>query len=915
MKKIILSIIALLFCLGVNAQVKEGAGGYATISAVSLVSGTTYNFTITGFNSNVRPRGQDSYTTLDLSVGCAIWSTDCNKFVIASISANTGITMVGTMTSIDAAQAPPTNGSKIAVFREITTNNFTTYSLPPAADGNGASLFGIPIGMRACIDAHYRRQDSIAFANVSGGGTADTSYYKIVTRDDVNRVFVKGVEKGLGITNKGDTAQVLNYNFPTLDFQTGSVTDSDLLPMYDGTNHVKIRADSLKSYTRVQANSIDSVYLKTGGVSANNLSQNAIDSITSLYSPTAFSAISDTITAHGLTANESVTNYSYTSINDLYSKFATVSSFTSSTDRGGWLANGATGDSIAVSTPFGVLIGDSQAEGHPSLHGRLHPNGVATFDPLYQDVSGQLSFHLRNLTKHKWINHGIGGQTTTEVLARFDRDVLAQTISVGDGRGTKTLQRKPFIAVIIAGINDPYNDIPTSTTISNLTSMAQKCAANGIYCVMLNLPGNEGITELRAKQVDTINLWLASGGLNDYGVVVVDYNSWWRDPLYNDNGHASSLIADDVHPSMIGYDSLSTYIFNKANLPILKKVYVYNEIAPTDAITGFSRPTTIRVDTTTLYTISAAKDSFSITTPLIRDSVWFAIVASTNVSGTTYSGFSHIRYLLENNTKTSRRQKYFSVPNTATEWQTEWQLVGNTLKPISAVDLSLTGTYSSGPNGFGLEVSQTNNTALTNKYGIALFPMQGTGTITNNYGFFYGSQAQGTNRYPIYVADQPSGSFATTNNYFGSNVIIGGNTVNMYLGKSAYNEYPEINYNAKFTGTAYSYVYNITDVSSRILFGATGLDFYTASSGSANSAVSFVKNMSIHVNGNTGIGTGVPNASAQLDVNSTTRGFLPPRMTGTQRDAISSPANGLMIYNTTTDKLQVRAAGAWVDLH
>lgn len=179
MKKILLFISFILCFQFAEAQVKDGMGGYATISAVSLVSGTTYNFTITGFNSNVRPRGQDGYTTLDIAVGCVIWSTDCNKFVIASISSNTGITMVGTMTSIDGAQAPPTNGTRIAVFKEITTNNFTTYSLPPAADGNGANLFGISIAMRACIDAHYRRQDSIAFASVGGVTTASNGLTKV----------------------------------------------------------------------------------------------------------------------------------------------------------------------------------------------------------------------------------------------------------------------------------------------------------------------------------------------------------------------------------------------------------------------------------------------------------------------------------------------------------------------------------------------------------------------------------------------------------------------------------------------------------------------------------------------------------------------------------------------------------------
>lgn len=47
-----------------------------------------------------------------------------------------------------------------------------------------------------------------------------------------------------------------------------------------------------------------------------------------------------------------------------------------------------------------------------------------------------------------------------------------------------------------------------------------------------------------------------------------------------------------------------------------------------------------------------------------------------------------------------------------------------------------------------------------------------------------------------------------------------------------------------------------------------------------------------------GVGTNSPNSSAQLEVSSTSKGFLPPRMTMVQRDAISSPATGLIIYQT-----------------
>ena len=61
--------------------------------------------------------------------------------------------------------------------------------------------------------------------------------------------------------------------------------------------------------------------------------------------------------------------------------------------------------------------------------------------------------------------------------------------------------------------------------------------------------------------------------------------------------------------------------------------------------------------------------------------------------------------------------------------------------------------------------------------------------------------------------------------------------------------------------------------------------------------------------GNVGMGTNTP--QAQLDVSSTTSGFLPPRMTTSQRDNISSPADGMTFYNTTTDRLETYTALGW----
>jgi uncharacterized protein (TIGR02145 family) len=55
-----------------------------------------------------------------------------------------------------------------------------------------------------------------------------------------------------------------------------------------------------------------------------------------------------------------------------------------------------------------------------------------------------------------------------------------------------------------------------------------------------------------------------------------------------------------------------------------------------------------------------------------------------------------------------------------------------------------------------------------------------------------------------------------------------------------------------------------------------------------------------------------PDNSAMLDVKSTSKGFLPPRMTTLQRNAITSPANGLMIYNTDEKIMNVFNGTSWV---
>ncbi len=68
------------------------------------------------------------------------------------------------------------------------------------------------------------------------------------------------------------------------------------------------------------------------------------------------------------------------------------------------------------------------------------------------------------------------------------------------------------------------------------------------------------------------------------------------------------------------------------------------------------------------------------------------------------------------------------------------------------------------------------------------------------------------------------------------------------------------------------------------------------------------------IGGTAGSDDTVTNSSVALEIKSTTKALLNARMTTSERDALTA-INGMQIYNTTTDKLQVYAGGAWIDLH
>lgn len=67
------------------------------------------------------------------------------------------------------------------------------------------------------------------------------------------------------------------------------------------------------------------------------------------------------------------------------------------------------------------------------------------------------------------------------------------------------------------------------------------------------------------------------------------------------------------------------------------------------------------------------------------------------------------------------------------------------------------------------------------------------------------------------------------------------------------------------------------------------------------------------LNGNDGLKLNLTGGTLTggLIITSTVAGFLPPRMTEAERDLIAAPAEGLIVYNLTSHKLNLRVAAAW----
>jgi lysophospholipase L1-like esterase len=140
-----------------------------------------------------------------------------------------------------------------------------------------------------------------------------------------------------------------------------------------------------------------------------------------------------------------------------------------------------------------------------------------------------------------YVNRGISGQTTPQMVVRFRQDVI---------------DLHPAVVVILAGTNDVAGNTGPMTpqmTEDNFRSMIDLAKANGIRVIVASIlpvadyPWRTGLAP--APKIKTLNDWLKGYCVN-HSVTYLDYYSSMVRP---DGGMKAGISFDGVHPNAQGY--------------------------------------------------------------------------------------------------------------------------------------------------------------------------------------------------------------------------------------------------------------------------------------------------------------------------------------------------------------------------
>lgn len=243
-----------------------------------------------------------------------------------------------------------------------------------------------------------------------------------------------------------------------------------------------------------------------------------------------------------------------------------------------------------------------------------------------------------------YINSGISGQTTTQMLERYNRDVI---------------NFLPTVVVILAGTNDIAGN-GGSTTVkriqANIVSMAQQAKSNGIKVVLCSVlpvykyPWNESVNPI--DSITSLNNLLKIYA-QENEMIYADYYS----PMVNEQkGLKSDYTSDGVHPNLAGYkvmEPIAEEAIAKAMLLAgIDPLVTQNNVVVTNITMS---PTTLSLEK------KDSKQLYTRLTPLnaISDITWssdneaVATVNSTGLVTAKTGGTATITVFSANNNKTA----------------------------------------------------------------------------------------------------------------------------------------------------------------------------------------------------------------------------------------------------------------------
>ena len=178
-----------------------------------------------------------------------------------------------------------------------------------------------------------------------------------------------------------------------------------------------------------------------------------------------------------------------------------------------------------------VCLGDSTTAGTPLFKSPVEapPNGEG-------DERSQFPYWLRQ-AHPEWRVHncGVNGERTDQIAARFDRDVL---------------QHSPAVVVIIAGVNDVYQNLAADLVTAQLAAMYDRAAAANIPVVAGTIVPYNTATPDQNARMHAVNDWITAQRGVRSRFAVADTRAAVADSADTDRLAGSP---DGLHPDIDGY--------------------------------------------------------------------------------------------------------------------------------------------------------------------------------------------------------------------------------------------------------------------------------------------------------------------------------------------------------------------------